>query len=1245
MSDEYEMVIQFPKHPGVEILRHTFSLNQTARDIVDLASSKNDQVLPSARVYIHSKNAYELVAPDTKIGEIEQHNVYICPEQFHLTISMGKDSILDLVVQNTYILGDILRYFCVFNHLLDPVFYAAKAKDKILDQSLTLVEQDPYAVRIALEPIDLRSKTEILTKYFSGNDNIFNEREYPRIAASAYFALEGAYNSSISEGKLKRKFADILPKRTTKREKCIEKCISYYKELSSRNTNADDVMSDMCKKIMEHRGFMARRYDKVRLIKGVVDGKQSTIPKCTVFLKYSSLEFYTGSNKHIDTIFLNDMYGLENEMNHSVKFLYNKDGKKLLVRITMEKDEQTRELFEIIRDRKKRPSDTTSRSRTSEQESEVSKTPQFAQIFYYYDKVPKAEICYTLSFITKLLVEKYKGDVERFTSSEDESVITLANLSLAARIYILVSDGIGNRFLNSVEELRRRGSDLTSLTKEIEKLNREIREKSQKKTDRKMSEDNLERMKEDLPRKKAALNSAKKVFDGSYRELLDDIATLHNQKSSLNIREPPVALVRFSLMLLFMYYWGEKITFDRNRHRASLHEFGQDSKLKIGIMTLIESTMSDFKEIDAYLKQRNKVFSEKYDEIAKYANSIISYASTNDKGMEPLIYISRRVEDNIKSGKKDLFEKFEGDLVDGLVQDLDGRSITKTTLGDIRGRVKTCDRELQKLEENVVSLKKSNEYLKHVYDNMKSILGMLQEEHRDAPAIAFNDVKQQVIVNFVTNGSNLASLQGCVKRLKEAIYDIKKSLDPSDSLRKKLDSHPENEIVLILRKIIDYLEKNGPLYRGSEKDKSLSEFISKMQHSKSEDLESLAKAIVKDLPGEFAELIDKCDPTKGKYNDLDDHLDIKELTSRVRQSTEEAHRSAIKMRKSVRDVERKSSRLYQILSAKLWRVMNIFLQFSRDELPGSEGQATFNKCRGCFKLLIEEAAIDMKRDRDYHDTFIRDFISKLNLVIRSPRSPKALAELGEFLKDNQMKAGFYDTAESIFQFNEFLLKQETNKAGQRMIDEVKSEVESRKRFLLIASIKSRIDEILLAASVEIRANQTPGETCVDLRQDFFYFMIKFRDNISAIFTHVFYSRSKDTEAIISLLTAVEALEKLLVLINITDISAPYFARSVCAIVLYSMEGIVAIARRLGGKANQYATGVTLAVREFLFHIRRKIAESEKEALLKNGIGIDDMMAVIMRERAMRNKIQDFQQTVRRRLWDPDYYDFDEIRQR
>lgn len=236
---------------------------------------------------------------------------------------------------------------------------------------------------------------------------------------------------------------------------------------------------------------------------------------------------------------------------------------------------------------------------------------------------------------------------------------------------------------------------------------------------------------------------------------------------------------------------------------------------------------------------------------------------------------------------------------------------------------------------------------------------------------------------------------------------------------------------------------------------------------------------------------------------------------------------------------------------------------------------------------------------------------------------------------HQTRAGFYKAAKALSEFNHYVLCVDSNRAAEALVNQSLEEMNFRKMSLMVASLRTRFNTLLnktdLAMKTKVAHDNKHSD--IDLRGDFQMFLKKFTDHLFIIFSQLVVNKSQNQEAIQSLSTGCDAIEKLLPEIMNIEIAAPYLARSVCGIVFSSLEGLLAECKVYGGQAALSGESAFLAVREFLFNVRRKIADSEREKSSdKTGIGIKDMLAVIDRDNKMINEAVQFQQSLRKRKW-------------
>jgi len=168
---------------------------------------------------------------------------------------------------------------------------------------------------------------------------------------------------------------------------------------------------------------------------------------------------------------------------------------------------------------------------------------------------------------------------------------------------------------------------------------------------------------------------------------------------------------------------------------------------------------------------------------------------------------------------------------------------------------------------------------------------------------------------------------------------------------------------------------------------------------------------------------------------------------------------------------------------------------------------------------------------------------------------------------------------------------------------------------MIAVLRARFGLLFEKVDAVMRTHVHHRRGGVDLRGDYHLFLRKYTAHIFVIFSQLIVAKSTNQAAIQSLGQGCDLIEKLFPLVTNIEVAAPYFARSVCGIVFSSMEALMVDCKRMGGKVGQSSDFAFLAVREFLFNVRRKIAEAEREAMFqKTGIGI--LYVVIARNKKM-----------------------------
>jgi hypothetical protein len=500
---------------------------------------------------------------------------------------------------------------------------------------------------------------------------------------------------------------------------------------------------------------------------------------------------------------------------------------------------------------------------------------------------------------------------------------------------------------------------------------------------------------------------------------------------------------------------------------------------------------------------------------------------------------------------------------------------------------------------------------------------------------SFNAFVGDVERSYATNGA--ATTKSSARRCHLAFDGALTSMNPAPDLFRMLEVYPAEEPrVVALKPIITFLDANGPLFTGGPSHLDIQRFIGQMSTGDTSALVELAYSIENYVPEELRALLATCDRTRGLYPEVDQEINLEALAAAAGNAAKSVAAAVVEMKDALRRKEQAVNAQYRSLNLRLWRVLLVFGQFINEESPGSVGCAAFGQCRDAFKTLIEESVYDMRRDRVFLP-FMEEFMSLVDAVIASPHNSSALAGLGKFLVLHQTRPGFFKAARALSEFNHFVIVLDSNRAAQELQETLLFGQKFRTTSLMIANLRRRLHTLLdkteLALKTKTISARREGRLVVDLRRDFHSFLGKWCDEIFSIFNQLILARCTNHAAVQSLSVGVDAIEKLFPVVINVELPAPYLGRSVCGIAFSSLELLTEESNRLGGKAAQSSAVAFLAVREFLFNIRRKTAEVELElSSWDTGIGIADMYWVIERDNKAIKKQVEFQRGIRKYEW-------------
>jgi hypothetical protein len=615
--------------------------------------------------------------------------------------------------------------------------------------------------------------------------------------------------------------------------------------------------------------------------------------------------------------------------------------------------------------------------------------------------------------------------------------------------------------------------------------------------------------------------------------------------------------------------------------------------------------------------------------VQRLANEIKDFAgSVEKKETKEMIELYESVKQLFAESRTLIIEEQKRNSRLNLVAPLNCREIPEGELTDPRAFVSAATASLATISGKVDDLRKTFDSLLDLRSSIEVILGFSQPVARGPLCAAFNELKDAVERSYATNG--VIPADPAVSRCRVTLDQLFELLNPAPELRRSLSELPQDlAAVASLSAILEYLDEHGPLFQNSASHEALSRFIRECRAGDVTRLVSLATEIEFFVPENLKNLAEACDPSKRLYKELDGDLDPHDLTRATQACFDGVVRSAEQLEKALKSHELEVTAKYRALNLRLWRIVVLFDQFAADCSPGSIGYTTFREWRKALAILIEEAAYDMKRDFQFMP-FIDEFTQKIDAIVMNPLDSRGLAGFGEFLMLHQSRPGFYRAAQALSSFNHFVIVSDSNRAVDDLARELAELREFRSVSLMIANLKSRFIALLRKLELAMKSTIDVRRNGVDLRSDFTTFLRKFTSEMFIIFTRLIVVRCRNRDAIQDLSHGCEAIEVLFPVIMNVEAPAPYLGRSVCGLVFSSLDAITVEAHRIGGSAADSSDKAFLTVREFLFNIRRKVAESESETLyMKTGIGIADMLAVIERDKKVMSEQVEFQRSIRK----------------
>lgn len=1228
MSEKITIRLSFPKF-GIEEINFSVDTSKQATSILDYAISQHpDKIPPSSQLFmINEQRSYTYVNLSETIESLgfhANHQVIVMPEMYNLTFKDPNNKSHQIQIRNNYNIQEVLQMICIQNQLLDPKYYVATSGSKELDFQEPITEQVPFADSVSFQLANPKDLFEILIQDFLNSELQCQQKEMYYIMALNLLINTGPYKSSKTtqyEKDIKASIPKDLQNDPAFLKNSLKYVISVYKKMKDSPNNYEDAN----KYIMSLQHFSSTVLNGERLLSS--DNKKTSKDKITASLNYAILRIYKqNTTSLLDQYNICDLQELLLDAKKNIEFSYDVAGKGKL-KISLSLGEKTKDLFQLITERLKTPESGLKSSAGAKKEtahSEAITVPPFIIGFGSYNEIPRTELQLTIMRASTILLNTMERPIDEYA----DSVLTGARdkkelhplVYCFCSLYTSFDEENQQKFYKKYNEIRQLAQQIQNLTDEAAN--------AQDKADSLKKGSEQKKQLEVVKAHNEEIEKEKEHFKKLIQEFKDEITVLSknlNEKftgpSGFPIRNDFKELFRAAVLVLFCTYW--------------LNEIQSSAKIIDKIKSEIKTLLQAIGDINIYSGDRKETTST-LRHLFKSSNSVsqaLENIEKTEKDRQYIITIQSEAEQQLKKQIHKFNHYFKKHEQIELIKPMTNE-VPEIKPIDPRPLVEESRKLIEKLGGKIDSIKKANVSLLKLQQLFYEILGLAQKSTHQPLINAFNDFKADIELNYATNGMSLqdASSVRCLNAL-EGVYQ---SLNPAEELRQSLSLFPpEDPRVVALIPIINYLETNGPLYNGSQSHIDIQKFISQMTTAKTSTLTEFAFKIEAYVPENLRNLASKCDVARDAYKEVDAAFSIEDITTAVKKSADKTTESALNIRKALRKAERESAMKYRKLNLHLWRIMVVFSQFRADESSGSAGHEAFTQCRDAFKVLIEEAAYDMKRDQKFLP-FIEEFISNIDSVISDPHDSQSLAKLGGFLLVNQTRPGFYKAAKALASFNHYVLVSDSNKAARELTNESVSEQQFLNTAILIASLRRRLVAILkkVESGMNTKIVRDLRHSDVDLRGDFQTFLKKYTSNIFDIFAQMVLTKTANEEVIRPLSGGIDAIEKLCPFIMSVEIPGPLLGRAVCGIIFSSLELLISFCKQKGGKSEESCNEAFLSVREFLFNIRRKESESEEMHIdSKDGIGIADMYAVIERDKKIINEQADFQGSIRKRKWD------------
>jgi len=1224
MLEEVTLRLLFPKTSLPEV-QFIVSKEKECSAILEYAISIHPNVVhPSSQLFISKEQyIYECISPETKIYDLECQNqpILIVPDTHDISVIDTNNKPNNIKIKNSYILEDIIQYVCIRNKLLDPRFYQIMAKGKELDQKLPLTIQVPFAstINIVIHPPEVL--LNIFKDDFINGKMFLSEKDMYFLTASFFILSNGYFKSSMAKSQIENEIKQFIPTSIfddpSQLKKSAINSIDIYRKIKEK----PNFKEDMCSFIMTLQHFSSIVMNG-EWYHGLI-GKKQTRDKSTFSLNYASLRvFKQGSTTLWCQYNISEMKSIIQDSPESFKFEYEEEKGSSSVRILSPNVIEIISLINLrTRPLSSRNSNLIDTSVAKEANIDTIQIPSFVLSYCLFSEIPRAELinasCRVVLRLLEQVVDARSLFITNVTSKKPPNKSFYTHMNIACSILRVVDDKIAQTLYSSFDVCRKLESDIgASLVEESSTLGRLQQLKSKSSEHQKLTEV-FQQCQEKTSQIRNSFQEASSKLIAKQDEVMSMLVDKINETPLLCLQ--PIALlgVRSITLLLFEAYW--------------INEKEQCKNLIDLIKQKLLLTIKDFGNILFFSTMNQQFFNEfsTITNLQKEVSKLINRINNKDIHKDYIKMLDLYSSDNMNNSIKDIESYFIKNPPVLLIEPLK-MPIPKKDHEDIRIYIKRSKIILDQLKEFQNSLAESCSSLSKLKVYISTLLGMSAITTHEGLIISYNEVLTDVEKSYVTNGSFLAS-SSCLRciSLIEAVFQ---TINPTIEIKQQLTQFPsDDQRIIALNQIVDYLDFNGPLYPGSSTQVDIQRFINQIHLAKASTLSELAFTIESHVPENLRILSQTCDPCKDLYKEIEGDLKVEDLTKNIEELSLQAIRTSSSLRQSIVDYENECNKRYRDLLSRLWKISTIFSQLANEESSESIGNNAFMKCQQCFKTLMNEALYDMKNDREFLP-FINQFIEQIEIIICYPRKSSSIVGLVRFLLNHQTRTGFYEAARALSDFNHNLLSIDCVHAANELMNQTTQESSNRTLFLLIAQIKNRYSSIQKRIDLSIRAKLIidTRRQYIDLRQDFSSFISMYSENLFGIMSQMVITKSKNHSAVKSLSIGCEAFEKLIPIIMSAESQGPYLIRSTCGILLRSMDKLVSECKIMGGKAQHNCSKALLNIRELFFIVRRKMAICEKEMKARGeGVGISDMLAVIDRENHTIAKETEYQKSVRK----------------